>query len=164
MNVRFEKKNKFEIYGIEKIFKNNASSKSVPKFWQECHKSGAYERLFRGASRWSDNRELCPINAVKGYRDTGKNTYPYMLCAKRDEFSDTSGYLIVSIPAADWAVFQGDLSDAPAANLAAVYKQAYGQWLPSSGYDVASDLNLELYYQNSDGKFYEEVWIPVKKL
>jgi predicted transcriptional regulator YdeE len=42
--------------------------------------------------------------------------------------------------------------------------RAYSEWLPSSGYEKSPILdNMEIYYTDIDGKYFEEVWIPVKK-
>lgn len=171
MNVRIEQKEEFDIYGMERIVKNGIFySKSVPNFWKENHKNGNYEKLYRSLGKESQTEvgrggfERCAIGGISGYRETAKNTHPYMIFAERKEGCKTDGFLMVRVPASNWAIFRSDESEQCAAGLGGLFKQAYGEWLPTSGYDVASDVNIEAYYSDGNGKYFEEVWIPVRKL
>jgi AraC family transcriptional regulator len=157
MNWRIEEREAFEVFGVEKIFKNDETGK-VPGFWDELHKSGEYERLFQAAGAKPFDNGMCCINAVCGYCEPGENTFPYMICALRKPDSDTTGFKIAQIPKTTWAVFRGETKNIGLA-IPELFRRAYSEWLPSSGYDKAIGPDMEIYYKD-----FEEVWIPVKKM
>lgn len=163
MNIRFEQRNAFEVFGIEKIFKETKKNK-IPEFWKECHKNGSYEKLFidAGGKQTQDQGGRCLINAVCGYRDTGKNTFPYMLCAERTQNSKLTGYTIIEIPASTWVVFRSTEADSPGEGISGLFRNFYKEWLPTSGYNVLNAPDMEVYYSGKNGKFFEELWVAVK--
>ena len=171
MNWRIEEKESFEVFGIEKIFDNDETGK-VPHFWDECHQNGSYERLFdaaggvrkSGGHGYPREDGSCVVNAVCGYCEPGDNSFPYMICAMKDSDSITDGFKIAQIPKTTWAVFRSDKSDYAGLEIPVLFNWAYSEWLPSSGYDKAVGPDMEIYYTAPDGKHFEEVWIPVKKL
>lgn len=163
--MKIIKKDAFEVFGIERIFKNNKLN-NIPKFWEECHKNGSYNKLLldSGETESNDN-ESCIISAICGYRQTDRNTIPYMICAKKTEKSKATGYIIIEIPASEWAVFRSpeDCAD-PASHISVLMRQAYKDWLPTSGYDLAKAPDMELYFGKNGKCTAVEVWIPVKKI
>lgn len=50
------------------------------------------------------SQDLYKVHAVCSYRKTGKDTFPYMLCAFKSESSKTNGYSTITIPAQTWAI------------------------------------------------------------
>ncbi len=170
MNWRIEEKDAFEVFGLERIYCDDEAGK-VPEFWNECHQNGDYEKLFdaAGGERSPDGygypREdgSCVINAVCGYSEPGDNTFPYMICALKNPDSKTDGFKVAQIPKATWAVFRSDKTDNVGVEIPMLFSRAYSEWLPSSGYNKAIGPDMEIYYSTSDGKHFEEVWIPVKK-
>ncbi|MDR0288227.1 MAG: AraC family transcriptional regulator [Clostridiales bacterium] len=169
MNWRIEEKEAFEVFGIEKVFKNDETGK-VPDFWTECHKNGSYEKLINDAGTCQPSGQgfafgdgACVINAVCGYCEPGEDIFPYMLCALKKTGSKTDGYKTVQIPKTTWAVFRSDESSSIGVAIPTLFNRAYSEWLPSSGYDKALGPDMEVYYSTHGGKHFEEVWIPVKK-
>lgn len=170
MNWRIEEKEAFEVFGIERIFGNYETNK-VPDFWTECHQNGSYEKLFddAGGTRYPDGHGYpredgsCIINAICGYCEPGENIFPYMLYALKDEKSKTDGYKIVQIPKCTWAIFRSGELDNIGLEIPHLFNQAYSEWLPSSGYDKALGPDMEIYGTAKNGKYFEEVWIPVIK-
>ena len=170
MNWRIEQKEAFEVFGIERVFSNDETNE-VPDFWTECHQNGRYEELFddAGGVRHPDGhgypREdgLCVINAVYGYCEPGENNFPYMICALKKDGDKTDGYKVAQIPKATWAVFRSAESDSVGMQIPQLFNRAYSEWLPSSGYDKALGPDMEMYGVAGNGKYFEEVWIPVKK-
>jgi len=168
MNWRMEEKEAFEVFGIERIFGNGETGK-VPGFWTECHQNGSYEKLFddAGGVRQSNGRGVplengaCVINAVCGYCEPGEDVFPYMLCALKKADSKTDGYKVAQIPKNTWAVFQSEKTDRIGTEIPTLFQRAYSEWLPSSGYDKALGPDMEIYYTAEDGRYFEEVWIPV---
>jgi AraC family transcriptional regulator len=164
MNWRIEERKAFEVFGIERVFKNEESN-IVPKFWDELMANGEYDRLCAAAGGQQGEDGVHCVNAICGHRETEGDTFPYMICALNKEGIDTNGYTVVSIPASTWAVFRSDKSDYMGVKILGMLNRAHSEWLPSSGYEKTSIVdNLEIYYSDHDGKFYEEVWLSVKKV
>lgn len=162
--IRIEQRAAFEVFGIERIFKDKKSN-TVPKFWQECHNNGSYEKLFQdagGAIDHSDKEAKCTINAICGYRKTEKHTFPYMICAERKAGVNATGYIIIEIPAKTWAVVKSEEGAEPTSQLNDLFKRVY-RWLPTSGYDLAEAPDMEIYYGGGGKMTSVEVWIAVKK-
>ncbi len=168
MNWRIEQKEAFEVFGIEHIFKNDETGK-VPDFWTECHKNGSYEKLFddAGGVRKPDGHGYprkdgaCVINAICGYCEPGDDTFPYMICALKKDGCKTDGYKVAQVPKTTWAVFRSEESDNIGIHIPQLFNRAYSEWLPSSGYDKTIGPDMEIYGVADNGKYFEEVWIPV---
>ncbi|MDD2262487.1 MAG: effector binding domain-containing protein, partial [Clostridia bacterium] len=162
MNWRIEEKEAFEVFGIERVFGNDETGK-VPDFWTECHNNGEYERLFRAAGGVKATHGPCVVNAVCGYCDPGDNTFPYMICAFVKDGCKTDGFKVVQIPKTTWAIFRSNETDTIGLQIPQLFSRAYSEWLPSSGYDKVSGADIEVYGIADSGKYYEEVWLPVKE-
>ena len=162
MNWRIEEKEAFEVFGIERIFKNDETSK-VPELWS----AERYNKLVYAAGGDPNNEKpgISIVNAICDYYETGEDTFPYMLCAFKKDGSKTDGYKIVQIPKTTWAIFRSEEVDRRGTNILNLYQRAYSEWLPSSGYDKSSESNMdmEIYYMTDNNKYFEEVWIPVVK-
>jgi len=163
MNWRIEERNAFEVFGIERIFDNDEVGK-VPGFWDELRQNGGYEKLYRaaGAKRGEDGRHC--INAVCGYNDVDGDRFPYMICSLKKPGSDTVGYRVAQIPKTIWAVFRSDMIPNMGTAIPELFDRAYKEWLPSSDYMKAQAPDLEIYYSTPNGMYFEEAWIPVKKI
>lgn len=170
MHFAIVDKEAFEVFGIEETISSvgDPAYKSVQAFWQECHDSGAYERLFDAANarkRGEIYKGMCAINAVLNYRSTGDLTFPYMLFAFVTVQSKPEGYTRVTIPAHTWAVFaseehgEGQIG----AMTSALWSRVYKEWLPTSGYRKLEGPDIEIYGSCGNGNYYSEVWIPVTR-
>ncbi|MGO4961733.1 GyrI-like domain-containing protein [Jeotgalibaca porci] len=160
MNWRIEEKEAFEVFGIERVFANDETSK-IPDFWTECHNNGEYERLFQAAGGAENPPGPCLVNAICGYGEPGDNVFPYMLCAFVKDGCKTDRFKVVKIPKTTWAIFRSDEADTTALQIPQLFSRAYSEWLPSSGYDKAPGADIEIYGIAENGKYYEEVWLPV---
>ena len=150
MNWRIEHKEAFEVFGMEKIFKNDELG-NVPDFWEECAAEGSL----------ADLNKQSVIYGIMGYCESGKNSVPYMICARKENSCGADGYKTVQIPGFTWAVFRVDgLKDHGdgQCQIPLLFNRAYSEWLPSSGYEKANGPDMEVY-----GTGFEEVWIPVVK-
>ena len=163
MNWRIEEREAFEVFGIERIFKNDQNDR-VPGFWDECFGNGKYERLYKaaGAKNGEDGKHC--IGAICGYFESGDDSFPYIICALKKPDSDTEGYRVAQIPKFTWAVFRSDATDHMGTEILKLYNRAHSEWLPSSGYEKAAGPDMEVYYNAPNGKYYQEVWIPVRKV
>jgi len=164
MNWRIETKEAFEVFGIERIFKNDETGK-VPDFWSECYHAKQYHKLVYDAGSDPDNEQsgISVVNAICGHFEPGEETFPYMICAFKNDKSKTDGYKIVQIPKMTWAIFRSEEADNPGKQIPQLFQRAYSEWLPSSGYDKSPGPDMEIYYMANSGKYFEEVWIPVVK-
>ena len=162
MHWRMEERDAFEVFGIERRI-GCEDNGAVPAFWTECHQDGSYERIFEAANAKPSAGEPCTVRAVCGYEASDGRTFPYMLCALKNEKSRTEGFTVIQIPKATWAVFRSDVSEQIGTAIPVLFSRAYSEWLPSSGYDRAPGPDMELYYSAPDGRYFEEVWIPVRK-
>ena len=163
MNWRIEEREAFEVFGVERIFKNDENDK-VPGLWDESFENGEYERLYKaaGAEKGEDGKHC--INAVCGYFESSDDSFPYMICSLKKSDSNTEGFRVAQIPQTTWAVFRSDKSDHMGTEILKMFNRAHSEWLPSSGYDKAAGPDMEVYYDTPDGKYFQEVWIPVKKI
>lgn len=103
MDYRIETKEAFSVYGIEGIFttENSENLKAIPKFWADAFADGRYQKLMNSTNvEPGTQSNLCLVNAVCDYRETGGNTFPYMLFAFQTDRSDTTDYKIVKVPSA----------------------------------------------------------------
>lgn len=150
MNWRIEKKEAFEVFGVEKILKSDELSKAS-EFWDECAADGSRSGLHNQSA----------IYGITGYYDSGENTVPYMICAPIEAGCKTDGYKTVQIPELTWAIFHIDgLKDHGDDNcqIHQLFTRVYSEWLPASGYEKANGPDVEYY-----GDGFEEVWIPIIK-
>jgi AraC family transcriptional regulator len=162
MNWRIEEREAFEVFGVERVFHNDETN-LCPAFWDECIQNGEYARLYiaAGAKAEADGKHC--INAVCGYSEPGDDSFPYMICALKKPNSDTTGFCTAKIPKTTWAVFRSEKTESVGNEIPKLFNCAYSEWLPTSGYDKEIGPDMEVYYTDSDGKNWEEVWIPVKK-
>lgn len=164
MNWRIEEREAFEIFGIERIFKDDETDK-IPDFWKECHVSGKYEKLIGDSNNVSGAFGLgsCIIHAICGHiNPVEENLFPYMIFALKTDKAKTEGYKIFTVPKSTWAVFRASVDHSGSnyqCQIPSLFQRAYSEWLPSSGYekDIAPD--MEIY-----GEDFDEVWIPVKRI
>jgi AraC family transcriptional regulator len=170
MNWRIEKKEAFEVFGIKRVFDNDEHM-NIPMFWTECHQNGSYEKLFdaAGGKRYPDGRgysqedRSCVINAACEHINQSVPQFVYMLFALKTPESITDGFEITTIPKADWAVFRSGESDQIGRDIPDLFRRAYTEWLPSSDYEKADGPDMEIYYTASTGKFFAEIWLPVRR-
>jgi AraC family transcriptional regulator len=161
MNWRIEEREAFEVFGIERIYRNDEQGK-ITQFWADMEASGEWTKLADAAGGQVESGKM-RLFAVCGYFESGENTFPYMMCAEKTSDCGTDGYKTARIPKATWAVFKSDILDRWGVEIPALFNRAYSEWLPSSDYDRAIGPDMELYYKIADGELYEEVWIPVVK-
>jgi len=167
MKYRIEEKPAFQIFGIERIFPSDCESGEFPRspaeLWQACFQDGAYDQLFQDAGE-SSGTHFCKIHGACSYRDTGEDSFPYMIFAFAEAESKTDGYAVAEIPAQTYAIFPSE----PFAwgkvveTIHALYERFYKEWLPGSGYELANEMNFEIYGGDEEmGQI--EMWYPIKK-
>jgi len=168
MDYRIETKEAFSVFGIETISSTTGDEDylSPQGLWQKTQANGEYERLFENSGDLPSfvSQDLCKIHGVCGYRDTGKDTFPYLLCSFVSPNSKTDGYTVVQIPAHTWAIFPSERFtwDKVGETINNLYKRFYSEWLPTSGYEQIEGADFEIYGGDTE-MGYIELWYPVKK-
>ena len=159
MDYRIESKEAFKVYGMERIFttENGKHLEDIPNFWLETIKNGQLEKLANSTNGTSNVHSICQ------YRETGENTFPYMLFAYETKESEKEGYTEVEVPSATWAIFRTPIhTEAETSNeLQRLIKRVYTDWLPTANYEKLDGYELELYFRTDDEKCYCETWIRV---
>jgi AraC family transcriptional regulator len=169
MNYRIEKKEAFSVFGVEGIFStgNGENLKALPEFWQTAINNGTLDRIIKASGiKWDNScKGIVPVNAVMCYRDTGGNTFPYMLCASTPKSGVPEGFASVEIPALTWAIFTTEehTEDKTSEVLQELWRRIYSEWFPTAGYEHINGAEAEMYGVAESGKAYCEVWIPVVK-
>ena len=172
MQYRVEDKPAFTIFGTEGVFSSTGEGETFPRnpheLWDQCHANGAYERLAQDAGSPPPELGLggpCKVHGACGYRDTGKDTFPYMQFAFAGPDSKTEGYATAAIPAQTWAVFpSGPFPwNQVGSIINALYERFYREWLPGSGYALLEGVgDFEIY--GGDTKLGQiELWYPIAK-
>lgn len=159
MNYKIIKKEAFQVYGIEEIFdtKDGENLKEIPNFWLKKLDSGEYAKLVKSANYPS------VVNSVCGYRKMNGTIFPYMLCVLKTPLSDTTGYTIVDVTQATWAVFVNEphTMEQTSHEVESLVSRVYTEWLPTANYELISGFEFEMYYSDFNGKYYEEIWYRV---
>jgi AraC family transcriptional regulator len=175
MDYRIENKEAFQVFGIEGVFDvrvgiqgsgDDTNLRKPADLWEESHVNGAYEKLAADAGEVPAfvGKDLCNVHAICDYRETEKDTFPYMLCAFRGAGSKITGYTVADIPAHTWAIFPS--VRCPWSEFGAVigglYKRIYSEWMPTSNYEQLGSLDMEIYGGDEDTA-YVEIWVAVRK-
>ena len=170
MDYRIEKKDAFQVFGIEGIFRTDESGehpKTPADLWADCHADGTITKLGADACKLPSfvGRNLDDVHAICSYKEVGAGEFPYMICAFNGEDSKPEGYTVLDVPPHTWVIFpsgkfEWDNFDTVIESL---YKRFFGEWLPTSQYEQIGGLDLEIY--GGDNEFgYFELWFAVKKL
>ena len=170
MDYRIEKKDAFQVFGIEGIFNADESGchpKTPADLWSDCHANGMYEKLDADSGELPAfvSQNLNKVHAICSYKDVDAGKFPYMICAFKGDGSQTHGYTVLDVPAHTWAIFPSgkfDWDDCDTV-METLYKRFFSEWLPTSQYEQVGGLDLELYGGN-DEFGYIELWFAVKKL
>lgn len=166
MNYRIETKETFQIFGIEKVFQLNGIE-TPAELWKQSHENGEVERLAANASDLPDlvNPYYHKVHAACSYKKTGEDTFPYMLCAFKDETSKAEGYTSITIPAHTWAIFSSDpfTWDKFDETIETLYRRFFSEWLPTTGYEQLEGMEFEI-TGGKDGLNFVELWFAVRKI
>jgi AraC family transcriptional regulator len=169
MDYRIETKEAFQVFGMEGVFKTDESGpepKTPAGLWERCHADGSVQKLAEDADDLPTfvKQELDMVHGICSYRDTGVDSFPYMVGAFRSNNSKTDGYAVVEIPAHTWVIFPSEKFkwDDFDGIIESLYKRFFTEWLPTSEYEQVGSLDMELY--GSDGELgYFELWFAVQR-
>ena len=169
MEYRIEKKEAFQVFGYEGVFKVDGSGaypNTPHELWNQNHANKAYEKLAEDAGDLPSfvAQNLCKVHGICDYRQTKPGTFVYMQCAFKSEKSRVEGYTVVDIPAYIWVIFPSEKFkwDQVVEVCNTLNKRFYSEWLPTSEYEQANDMNIEVYGGDTD-RGYLELWFAIKK-
>ena len=155
------------MFGIEAIISNidGKNFTEIPKFWNDSHSNGDIEDIMHDSMIEMDYEKggMLPINAMMCYKDTGKDSFPYMIGSFVNDKSQYQGYETADIEAGLWAIFTTNTytDSNMVEEIQSLWKEIFKEWLPNSRYQHDEKAELEVYYMNPDDTGYYEIWIPV---
>lgn len=153
MNYRIETKEAFRIVGVSvplhrEIEQNFAV---IPQKWQQIAEDGTLQRL----AGMMDTPPM-GVLGVSTCNDAEPWRY-YIAVSSRQPTGDLEEY---TVPAATWAVFAGEGTNA---SIQELERRIVTEWLPTSGYEYGSAPDVEVYLTPDPEHAKYEVWIPVVK-
>ncbi|MGE4584666.1 MAG: GyrI-like domain-containing protein [Sphaerochaeta sp.] len=155
MEYRIERKDAFRVVGASCSLPKDMeeSMQVVPRFWNEKAKDGTIAKL---CSLLGEGQGLLGI------------------CTNSDEEKQMMYTIGVALPegmiegmesrmidASLWAVFPG--RGPMPGTIQAVERRIMTEWLPSSGYEFANGVDMEVYLDDDPSNQSFEVWMPIKQ-
>lgn len=161
MNYRMEQKPAFDMWGISTNISvvDGQQYVQIPRFWEQSIQNGGIDKLHRD---FRLPEEVCVHAALYDFRE---GEFSYMICYPGTEDLSSLGYTRLSVPSMTWAVFStGECTEEDGTEkIQSIWKRIYPEWFPTSGYEHADGPEFEMYFTLGNGKFDEEVWIPVTR-
>lgn len=161
MNYRIEEKGSFEMFGVSTEINavDNGQYMEVPMFWQKCIANGTVARIHEVGGISEDTNVHA---ALYNFRE---GIFSYMICYHMPKGGVPTGYDRLLVPPLTWAVFSsGECTEEDGTEkIQNIWKRIYPEWFPTSGYEHADGPELEMYFNQGNGTYIEEVWIPVVK-
>lgn len=159
MDYKIMKKEAFKIIAKEQRFEKieDVQGRSdIPVFWTQCHSDGTVKYL----------TESCKKDGVLGRSVVGMcmedstvvKDFPYLIGAEYGGGEVPSGYKVVDVPAAEWAVFA--INGMSMESIQQTWHKVFAEFFPSSQYKPAGNFDLEVYPTDS---YNGEIWISVEK-
>jgi AraC family transcriptional regulator len=168
MKYRIVEKPAFRVSGLvlRTTSNDNQNNRAIPAFWQDINGNGKGEAVFRHCGA------MGVLGVCYDYQPAD-NSFAYMAGIETPAAGAAvlpAGCESTTLPAATYAVFES-IGPMPHA-IQAVWKAAYSDWFPSSGYEHAGTPDFEVYPPFPLGdprgdpaspQCVSEVWIPIKK-
>jgi AraC family transcriptional regulator len=132
------------------------NSTEIPKFWRDSHADGTVGAI-AALGKTQDVLGLCYD------MQQGGEVFKYAIAVETDAAAPDSGFELIPVPAATWAVFTS-IGPMPGA-IQEVWGRIYQEWFPTTGYEQAECPDFELYPPGdiTSEDYRCEVWIPIVK-
>lgn len=157
MRYRIEQKEAFRVIGVRIALKEDSEYNfhMVPKFWKKMLDSPAYQEICCLSEKNGSD-----IFGISSYEDP-RNIYYYI--AARSDRVVPKGMTELEVPAATWAVFEGN--DPYRDSIQSIFRRFLTEWLPFSNYEYAHLPDIEVYPMQTGNKMSSkaEIWIAVTK-
>lgn len=161
MNYRLEQREAFELFGVTTEVINDQSHETVPAFWVKCRTNGILTKMHDDIGLKKDT--MLHV-ATYNCEDT-KHTY--MICYQIPSTGAPEGYSTLSIPIANWVVFSIEnlsITNDSSPQISDMWKRIFTEWFPTSGNELAPNVpELEMHFNQGDGTYLCEIWIPIIK-
>jgi AraC family transcriptional regulator len=145
-NLEFE----LRIIGKSKPVKTSRAFKSIPTLWSKAKKEGFMQELID----MSWEKPKCTLEGILGVcgREAAitDEEFDYFMGVRYDGEQPNDMETLI-IPPSTWAVFP---------NIVEAWKRLYSEWVPTSGYELASLPCIESYY-GPGHKPRHELWVPI---
>ena len=151
MNVRIEQREALRVAGLTKHFGCEAAER-----YEDEHIMLGLE-----TDRWM--KPLCESLTGVWYGIWQDGGYTIAKEAKTVTCPDAKEHVI---PAGTWAVFTSGCGGLAGEELPRLREQAFGAWLPESGWRAAGDYEVEVYHlypRDARDKRQYELWIPIER-
>jgi len=155
MDYRIVEKEAFRAVGVRTHLSADMEEnfKNITPFWQDTITAGLTKEI-AGLM----NAEPFGLLGVSACNESGTDGY-YYICVATDA-PVPPGMFEVNVPKYTWAIFPG--SGNPT-NIKELHKRIFSEWLPTSGYEWADTLDVEVYLNDDPVDMKYEVWMPVVK-
>lgn len=161
MNYRIEQKEAFEMLGISTEISaiDNRQYTEIPEFWRKCISEGKIDSMHKD---FNLPAEECVHAALYNFQE---GVFSYMICYHVPQNISLSGYTKLIVPSTTWAIFStGECTEEDGTEkIQNIWKRIFPEWFPTSGYEHADGPEFEMYFNKGNGKYIEEVWIPIVK-
>ncbi len=160
MKYRIVEREEFKVVGVKKdVPCSNESlpqANIIPQFWAESSQNGTIQKL---ASLI--NGEIKGLLGVTTDYDNSNQQIEYWIGVETSS-QTPSPYSETVIPAAKWVVFE--VNGPVQTEMPKAWKQIYGEWFPSNGYEPQDIPPLEVYLDDdpSQPDSSNEIWVAIK--
>ncbi|MBP1046827.1 AraC family transcriptional regulator [Enterococcus sp. BWM-S5] len=155
MNYKIEHWPAFKIMGYRYAIWEQESVQTISDVWENIWESGQIDQLME----LIQNLEHRPAGLLGVTTDLSKGAFEYMVGVMKHVAVEPTDFLDVKeieIPAATWAVFDGN--EKIPGTTEHIYQRTYSEWLLGSGYQLNPLPVIECYLQDNR----KEIWIAVK--
>lgn len=146
----------FSVIGVKEFMpvENGENFTKIPQMW-----AGLPEETMNRLGELSNLEPSGVLGVCAGMHDNG---FDYWIAAATTK-ECPAGFEKLDIPAAQWAVFE--ITGAIPKAMQDGFKQIFGEWLSSSGYQHANAPEIEWYSVGdmSSPEYKSEIWVPVIK-
>ena len=155
MDYRIVEKEAFRAVGVRTHLSADMEEnfKNITPFWEDVISSGQTKEiaeLINAEPMGLLGVSICTNEDLTGY---------YYICAATDK-PTPSGMFEVNVPKYTWAVFSGNGNPS---DIKELHKRIFSEWKPTSGYEWADMIDIEVYLNDDPVDMKYEVWMPVKK-
>lgn len=154
MDYRIMEKEGFRIVGIRVKIGTDVeeNAKIIMPFWVEASEKGLLEPII-------DLINGEPTGLLGVCVDTAGDGGYYHICAVTDK-PVPENMFEVNIPKHTWAIFSGN---GKPSTIAGLFHRIYSEWQPTSGYEWAANVDMEVYLDDDPDDMKYEIWMPVVK-